>query len=528
MTPDVTDLDQYPALIAALDECSPTERHARLRHLCKTDLYFLLRYGCGREDLQKEELLNPVWLFDRCREVQANPNGHLDLWAREHFKSSIITFGLTLLDILNNPEITVGIFSHTRPMAKAFLQQFKVEAENNERLKEWFPDVFWRDPAKESPRWSLDDGLVFRRRGNPREPTLYASGLVDGTPTGFHFKLRIFDDVVTAASVTSPEQISKTTESWRLSDNLGTVGGVFRVAGTRYHYNDTYGEMLRSGVVKARVYPCTKDGTDNFDPANCVLMTPEVLAEKRRTQGLYTFGAQMLLNPVGDTSMGFKREWLRQTQGQPKREGLNTYVLCDPANTKKKRSDWTSMWVVGIGADENYVVLDVLRDKMNLAERTQALFDLVAKWQPLAVGYEEYSMQADIAHIEHVQHERNYRFKITPLGGSMSKEDRIRRLIPIFEAGRIFLPPSRFRTIYDRSTVNLIDAFIEEEYMAFPVSSHDDMLDCLARICDEGLRVKAPLSNAAREARHRDRPMWGNVAYANQKRRWRQTAGRIE
>jgi len=494
----VTDLSQYPKLLASLEECTEAERVGRLRLLCQQDLYFLLRYGCGRADIEHP------WLFARCREVQASPNGHLDLWSREHFKSSIITFGMTIFDILNDPELTVGVFSHTRPAAKAFLRQIKREFEANERLKAWFPDIFFANPQKDAPKHSEDDGLVVKRQGNPKEPTVYASGLVDGQPTGMHFKVRVYDDIVVSSSVTSPEMISKTTESWRLSDNLGTVDGVFRAIGTRYHFNDTYGEMLRSGVVQPRIYPCTKDGTDSFAPDNCVLMAPETLAQKRRTQGLYVFSTQMLLKPQGDDAQGFKREWLRYSQGQPKREGLNIYIVCDPANAKKKRSDFTSMWVVGLGPDNNYVVLDVLRDKLNLGERAERLFELVERWKPLLVGYEEYSMQADIQHIEHLQNERNYRFRIKPLGGSMAKEDRIRRLMPLFEQGRIILPPSRFRTLYDRSTVNLIDAFVEEEYAAFPVSTHDDMLDCLARILDEDLKTKPPFNAAAAHDHHEE------------------------
>ena len=47
-----------------------------LRHLAKTDLFFLLVYVLRREDVNRD------WLFTRCREVQHSPNGHLDLWAR--------------------------------------------------------------------------------------------------------------------------------------------------------------------------------------------------------------------------------------------------------------------------------------------------------------------------------------------------------------------------------------------------------------------------------------------------------------
>lgn len=479
-----------------MQECSEELRKARLRNLCCTDLYFLLRYGCGRADVENE------WYFQRCREVQANPDGVIDLWAREHGKSSIITFALSIFDILNDPEITIGIFSHTRPIAKGFLRQIKREFEANELLKAWFPDILWQKPQKESPKWSEDDGIIVKRQGNPKESTVEAWGLVDGQPTSKHYKRRVYDDVVVPASVTTPEMMAKTTEAFELSDNLAAEGGAFRVVGTRYHFNDTYGEMVRRKMATVRTYPCTKDGTENFEPDNCVFMSSETLMDKRRVQGPYTFGTQMLLNPKGDSTQGFQRPWIRTLKGEPHGRGLNKYILVDPANAKKKNSDWTTMGVIGLGGDRNYSLLDLVRDRMNLSERTEALLNLHEKWLPLGVGYEQYGLQADIAHIEHVQNELNYRFKITPLGGSMSKVDRIRRLIPIFEQGRFYTPMFIYRTLYDKTTVNLIDVFIEEEYVPFPVAVHDDILDMLARILDEDMKVAWPLSEEARSVNH--------------------------
>jgi hypothetical protein len=205
-------------------------------------------------------------------------------------------------------------------------------------------------------------------------------------PTGFHFRLRLYDDVVTANSVTTPEMMQKTAEAWQLSDNLGAIGGAFRVVGTRYHANDMYGQMLVSGVVKPRAYPSTRHGTESFTPENCVLMSPQTLMEKRRTQDPYTFGTQMLLNPRGDAAQGFQRTWITTIKGQPQGRGLNKYVLVDPANSKKWTSDWTVMAVIGLGADRNYHLLDLVRDRLNLTERTDMLFALHDKWQPLGVG----------------------------------------------------------------------------------------------------------------------------------------------
>jgi phage terminase large subunit-like protein len=485
----------YPVLLNDLKSAPAEHKKGVWRQLAKNDLYFLLRYACGRIDLEND------WCFERAREVQAEPNGCLDLWAREHFKSSLITFGMSIKEILNDPEITIGIFSHTRPIAKGFLRQIKREFEANEFLKNLFSEVLWANPRKESPKWSEDDGIVVKRRGNPKEATVEAWGLVDGQPTAKHYKIRNYDDIVVPESVTTPDMIAKTTRQWELSDNLGSQGGTFRVAGTRYHFSDTYGEMMRRKVVKARVYPCTKDGTENFHPDNCQLMSPETLAKKRRVQGQYTFGTQMLLNPKGDSAEGFQRAWLAYSKGEPHGRGMNKYIIVDPANSKKKGSDWTTMGVIGLGADRKYVLLDLIRDRLNLGERTKALLTLHEKWLPLGVGYEEYGLQSDIQHIEHIQNEQNYRFKITPLGGSMAKVDRIKRLIPIFEQGNFYLPVSIFRTIYDKTTVNLIDVFIEEEYVAFPVATHDDMLDMLARILDEDMEVKWPLSEMAKAHR---------------------------
>ena len=114
----------------ALELYQRTRDPADVRALLAGDLFYLMTVGMGRADM------NCDWLFARCREVQAESDGRLDLWAREQYRSTIITVGLTIQTILNNPEVTVGIFSHTRPIAKSFLKQIKREFEGNALLQE--------------------------------------------------------------------------------------------------------------------------------------------------------------------------------------------------------------------------------------------------------------------------------------------------------------------------------------------------------------------------------------------------------
>lgn len=485
-------LEFYARTIGEATEAGPDQLHAVKKRLGETDLFFLLTMVLNRKDLFNE------WLFDRCREVQRNPNGYLDLWAREHYKSTVITFGLTMLTIINDPNITIGIFSHTKSIARDFLRHLKTEMENNSNLWLLWPEIFYADPKKQSDRWSIDNGINVIRTENSKEATIEGHGLVDGMPTGRHFKGRIYDDVVTLESVSTPEQILKTTKAWQMSDNLGAEGGWERYIGTRYHLFDTYAAMLESKAVIPRLHPATIDGTEFGRP---VLMKRKTLLKKRLVQGPYVFSSQMLLNPVADKAMGFIRDWidLADVDFSVATSKLWRFILVDPAGSKQRvNNDYTTMWVLGHGEDKKYRVLDCVRDRLNLTGRTEALMELHRKWTPGLVAYEEYGMQADIEHINYVQKNELYEFHITPIGGNMPKSQRMQRLVPYFENGflplekggdgvarsRIIFPHNIPYIDYQGHMHNLVSDFIEDEYIAFPVLKHDDMMDNLSRIVD--------------------------------------------
>lgn len=484
---------------ALFESVLQNNKRSEMQHLSEASLFFFLVAVLARSDA-----LNP-WICDRCAEIQRDPDGHLDLWARFHYKSTIITFAQTLRDLALDPEQTFGIFSHTKQIARGFSKQLQLEMEQNPVLHHLWPDIFWREPRKESPQWSQDAGLIVRRSTNPKEASIEAWGLVDGQPTSRHYRTQIYDDVVTIESVGTPDQIAKTTAAWEISLALGTENTRIRYAGTRYHPSDTYSEIIKRGSASVRIHAATVTGTMEGTP---VLISRESLERFKRDMGPRAFSAQMLLNPVSADTATFREEWLMFYQEPPPPREMNIWIIVDPAGGKDKRArkdgqgDFTVMEVVGLAADQNYYTLPgTIRDRMNLVQRTDALFSLKRRYPSAQVGYEEYGMQADIEHIRERQEREHYRFPIIPLGGKLPKMQRIERLVPLFQQGRWWHPyrlPYRDR---DGEIRDYTHEFKTDEYLPCPVLPHDDMLDCKARIFDVPATFPRPTGHAASPGR---------------------------
>lgn len=492
----------------------PRRTDVETAYLAEHDRYFLLTQILGRSDM-----LHP-WLYDRTREVEADPDGNLDLWAREHYKSTIITFGGSFQEIIaSQGEITIGLFAHTRIISKAFLSQIKQESETNILLFRFWPDVFWANPKKESPRWSLDEGLVFKRRTNPKESTVEAWGLVDSQPTSKHFELMIYDDMVSRESVTTPEQIIKTTQAWELSRFLSAQreeAGRRRpprtwYIGTRYNFADTYHVIIDRKAARPRLHPATEDGTRDGRP---VFLDPEAWEKIKRETSEYTLACQMLQNPIGGTEQEFKPEWIRRWEVRP--QTLNVAILVDPASSRKKGTSNSAFAVIGMDAARNKYLLDGACHKMNLTERWEMLKRLRNKWlrepgvQVVRVGYEKYGMQADIEHFQEMMRIEKQVFPIEPVSWTkdtdQSKDDRIRRLIPDHQNWRFFYPydgqktrdqasaetrgqgalcarPIR-RKNHEGLIYDLVEWFLQNEYLFFPATTAKDFLDAMSRFYD--------------------------------------------
>lgn len=130
------------------------DKHKTLRTLILTDLWFVVYFVLGMPNANHQFVVNC------CREVEDGPKDMtLDIWAREHLKSSIITRAETIQLVLKYPEKTHCIFSYVKPVAKRFLFSIREVFIRNKALVRLFPDVLYENPEKESPLWSADEGI---------------------------------------------------------------------------------------------------------------------------------------------------------------------------------------------------------------------------------------------------------------------------------------------------------------------------------------------------------------------------------
>lgn len=522
-----------------------------LRHMILTDVYFLLYYIMERKDvcyeewwenegltidgvdvtkgegdeLVKDDFGNVIedpkkgkrwryyrpFLFERCQEVQREPDGYLDIWSRDHYKSTIITFALTVQEILKNPEITICIYSYNVSTAQKMLVQIKNVLQGNQILLACFPEILftntnassWKDESGtvHKMEWS-NDGFNVKRKSNPKEHTLECSGLVTGQKTGGHYNLLIYDDTVTPESVATRSQIEKTTSQFEMSLNTGSTANMrIRMIGTRYALGDTYEKVLKAGTVKLRKYPCVDE------EGNSVLYSDIVLKWKLSRMHGSVVATQMYCDPQANSAFNFLEEWIppRIDFKDIVLDNWNWYIIVDPAQKVSDDADNTIMWAVGVsgrGDDKTYLWADLIRDKLSLEGKQKALFDMVARFtnnrKRPTVFYERVSMQSDIQHYHYVMNQTGYIFDIleasgkpklnygmTASGNNLKYKDlRISALQPSLKQGRHRFVSEAIHTNWKGEKEDMLKTFFEEEYVKYPFGEHDDGLDAMCRSVD--------------------------------------------
>ena len=401
-----------------------------------------------------------------------------------------------------DPSTEFMLTSYKSSLAKTMTRKSRIILESS-----WYKDVF--------PNTIISKDQNEKKHFSTTKGGQYLSSAMYSV-TGEGCDIQILDDPLAPKEAVSDTIRENTKETIR--DTLFTRfndpnTGRFVLVMQRLHDDDPTGDLLQDmGWTHLKLPAEAIDksyhiilGNKEWHLEKSGLLFPErfgrdVLDRKRIELGEYNYAGQYLQEPVPIGGGEFKSTWVQYydvTTINPK--SMNVYILCDPAGgkTKTEKSDWTAFMVVGLAPDNNYYLLDVIRDKLNPTERIDTLFQLHRHWnakmgKPPKVGYEEYGLAADLHYIEKKKKAENYRFVVKSLGGSMNKEDRIRRMIPDLQNGRWYFPTHLFYVdCYDKR-FDLIHELVDCEMKTFPRSKFDDMLDALTRVYDDDLETNFP------------------------------------
>jgi hypothetical protein len=481
------------------------------REKCLTDLYFLCRVVLqtledptnGFKDMYKPthkiitQFVQKYGTLPEQNLVVLCPRGWL--------KSYIISVGFIVQIILNGlvnsnrKGETILLSNATLSNAKMFLKKIKYNFEHNELLRDLFPEIP-RDPEKQAGRWTLEEIEL--------KNTLVETGSVEGNLVSKHYSLLINDDLVNKENCSTPEQINKTIDWWKLSRSLLESRGTEIIIGTRYDNDDLYGYLLNQffGFTietynEHRNKPIIETHKDNYhylriscweDPVNekgstFPILFPESKLKKIKEQQAEFFFGQYLNDPISDTTAIFKRSWIQHWRRGELPEIRNTYMLIDPSGKETAGSDKTGMVVIDAGADKNLYVIYAKSNKETDLKAVEQMINLASLYQPIYIGIEEtkYEVYRDLCSFLLPQLIRqgklpkgseayakcipNILFPLKPK--NRPKELRVKNLTGWFESGKILLPPIGYEDLLN-------------EILFFGRTRYDDIVDALAYILD--------------------------------------------
>lgn len=460
-------------------------------------------------------------------------------------KSALIAYRAAW-ELTKDPTLRILYISSTSNLAVKQLKFIK-DILTDDVYRLYWPEMVNKEEAKRE-KWTEKEISVDhprRRAESIRDPSIFIAGLTTNI-VGLHCDIAILDDVVVERNAYQEEGRQKVKEQYGYLASV-EAGANSRewVVGTRYHPKDLYSNLLemeieyhdelgnvilREPLFESKEYPVESagDGTGQYlwplqqrSDGKWFGFNYDIL-QKKRAQYLNKvhFRAQYYNDPHDVDSSPIQRELFQYYDERFlhrqdyvwhfKRERLNVFAAVDFAYSVGKKSDFSSIVVVGVDKDNNYYVLEIDRFKTDkISDYFNHILKLYEKW-----GFRKIRAEVSVAQQAIVRDiKENYIRKLglslsvdefRPTRWTGSKEERIMAVLE---------PKYANRQIW-HYTGGYIQAL--EEELIFTNPAHDDIKDALASAIDfaEG---KAPINQyAIQKARNNPEiqyhSRWGGVA----------------
>lgn len=418
---------------------------------------------------------------------------------RGTYKTTIVLFSYMVRELLRNP-LTASYALQLASFEKGTDWMMEIQSALE---KPEITDLFGR--FKNPSCWRKDK-LILKGAPKTREGSVMIFGADQGM-AGYHPKRVIFDDLHDDKNSQTKEQTIKIRNTFsrtitevatkdtkclmvatiynredsacKIIEDIEGISDWNYLTQKKYHKGKYWDIYIRQSVeVDPNGIPITIeapkkvfrkwDKASLFFPEN--LSVDELNKKYASTTDDYSFACQFFNLPTLLENLEFTEEMLTQAKIKPDDMDIvgGLYLTMDPAYSVKKKSDKSAYIVCGFNKDGHLLIKLAHKERMDSRQAVETLFSLQKQWKPRVVGVEANSTQILLmSYIKELRRQQGLFFKITEVktGTKGSKQDRIRKLLPYFKTGKIYIP-EEFEEIYD-------------ELRAFP-RGHDDLIDALS------------------------------------------------
>lgn len=439
-----------------------------LREKCKMDLKFLCKTVLGMKDWQ-DGLHDELALF-----LDSQGNRKVILIPRYHLKSSIVTVGWVIQQLLRDHNATILITNATLARAKELLGQIQGYLTDKSLL----PDIF--GPFQNNRYgWTSEKMTIAQRTsGTIKEPTISIASPTTNV-TGGHYTLVLNDDLVERGNVSTPDQIQKIKNFYKDVVNLSPKSPIITV-GTRWSMGDLYGELIQNKYHKTFIRSAVDgEGKVVFPNMVCrdrtdILWENKICLEAQfEILGPYEYSCQFLNNPVSEDSIEFKTSWVQKyaVDGPEalRLVGIRGILSIDPAVRLKETNDYTGLVVTKVTPERRIYILEAQQRKLSPKELIDEVFKLVEMYNIGKVLIETTAAQIlflDLFRDEMIKRNKFFAVEEVKSSTKETKVVRIRALIPYYANGMIFHRPGL--------------TILEEQLIQFPRNTNDDVIDALS------------------------------------------------
>lgn len=515
--------DQWEWIKSLRDRNMMQEWEEAMRYYVLNDLFFLLNFVSLDGKTINTQTGKPLFFhdvyLDICKINQYYINNLINSFngsTRRLGKSTIRTRYCSIQMALRNPEISIGIFSLLRYMAKKHLSGINDELKNNKMYYVLFPHILYDDPVASAKNgetvWSNTDGLRFKRNRVRLTQTIEHGAFLNERPTGSGYDVIHFDDCEDNSVVSNQENITKLHLAYSAAAALATPAvlekPLFFITNTFYHPDGIakkkYNEYMKSDPCSVSVYPAedlSRDGDGPLGGTPQYPFTTKLLQQAFDEVGKDDYAIQFCcdFNLGQDRSMS--RDWLTFYPDDPKdiMSGKNSYICIDAS---KGVYDPMAIFVWSASAEKKLFWTDGRRKKLDPAsplffDEIFNICNLVANFSDrlVEIRVEQMHQQTWAELISSELKRRGLYISVIPCRGKLDKararrfetaklEREWQRWVPALQRGEIIFPKSTTMgghgivTTDEKGRVfDLVDYFLNSEYDRFPRASNDDLLD---------------------------------------------------